>query len=195
MKYKFTGLAIGLLLIAGHVYGQSQKIRFASLTQLGLMAGDNDEVPSFQTVNGIRYKTYYAGAGAGLDYYFVKTVPVFFELRKDLFNKKETPYVYAAYGRSLPIAQENSPAFGWGGPLVLRRDYKAGSYLDLGIGYRVFSRTGLAASFSIGYSKKTLDEEQYYGRRIPGGPIVSEGNSVFYEYTLRRVSIRFGLGF
>jgi hypothetical protein len=52
-------------------------ILFHSINQVGILAGSSDATLQLQTINGINTKTWFAGLGVGLDYYYVRSVPFF----------------------------------------------------------------------------------------------------------------------
>ena len=61
---------------------QSKKIKFHSINNIGLLKGQVDDVLQLQTINGIKYKSFFGGVGIGLDNYYFKTIPLFVDLRK-----------------------------------------------------------------------------------------------------------------
>src|SRR5438045_270274 len=69
-----------------------------SINQLGMLRGETSSYFQFQTINGIHYKTWFAGLGAGMDFYRIKSIPVFIDLRKDILGRLYTPFVYADGG-------------------------------------------------------------------------------------------------
>jgi hypothetical protein len=167
---------------------KQKDLRFHSITQAGLLAGSSDGQLLLQTTIGLKYKTYFAGAGVGLDYYQVRSVPVFIDVRKYIFDKPQSPFVYADAGVNFPWARQNEE--NW------NIKYKTGSYFDFGIGYHFPLKKSLALVVSGGYSQKTLSAKEYTMNWFlssswppPGGYIIN------YDYTFRRFNIKAGLSF
>jgi hypothetical protein len=183
-------LTIGILLLCFQLYSQN-KVQFQTLGQAGFIKGQNNDALQYQSINGIRYKGYSLGIGVGVDYYYYRTVPVFAEMRKDLFNKKETPFIYAALGSSFPWNKEVT-INAW-----QRSDFSKGSFYEAGIGYKVPVKGRFFMSFSLGYSQKTLHEIKYTRmyRDFPPYDTESWSNPMYYDYTFRRISVKAGLGF
>ncbi len=71
--------------------GTEKGVRFHSINQVGILAGISEANLQLQSVNGIQHKTGFVGLGVGLDYYYARSIPVFIDLRKDIFNKPITP--------------------------------------------------------------------------------------------------------
>src|SRR5688572_9219460 len=71
---------------------------FSSINQIGGLYGSKGTYFQLQTINGIRYKTWFAGIGAGIDLYTRGGFPVFLDVRKDIFEKRSTPFLYADAG-------------------------------------------------------------------------------------------------
>ncbi len=161
---------------------------FTSINQVGIAWGATDDGLQLQTINGLSHKTYSVGIGIGLDYYWERTLPVFIDLRKNIFSKKQTPFVYADMGLNMPWVKTDKENT-WS-----KSDYEHGSYFDIGIGYKVPIIKKLFANLSFGYSQKKLEEKRINEVIIfdfqYGG-----NNSEDYDYTLRRFSLKAGLSF
>ena len=161
---------------------------FTSINQVGIGWGGTGDALQLQTINGVSYKTYSAGIGIGLDYYWERTVPLFIDLRKDIFSKKQTPFVYADLGISMPWVKTDKENT-WS-----KSDYDNGSYVDVGIGYKIPVNKKLFANLSFGYSQKKLHEKRVNEVVIfhfPYGGNKTED----YDYTFRRFSLKAGLSF
>ena len=168
---------------------ESEKnIHFHSITQAGFLIGSSDVQLQLATINGIKYKTYFVGAGIGLDYYFERTVPVFIDLRKNILNRYQSPFVYAAAGINIPWIDKDQE--NW------NREYKKGGYYELGLGYNFPLRKSLAVVLSAGYSVKLLSAKEYtwnYFLSSSWPPPSAYINH--YQYTLRRIGIKAGVSF
>ena len=159
------------------------KLKFTSLTSVGLMMGQSNPQLSVQTVNGVQLEQWFLGAGVGLDYYFNRTVPLFLELRKTILPKKHL-YLYADGGINLPYIKENKDEM-W-----FKSDKKHGLYYDAGAGY-LFTMQKTTGFFSIGYSTKTYREviEHSYIWGPPGMPVQKDR----YRYQFNRISLKAGI--
>ena len=86
-------IVIGLAGLDTHAQKKNQAVKtstkcacgFQSLLQGGLLDGAAGPSWQLQTINGIYYKTWFAGIGVGLDYYTMRTIPLFLDLRKEYF--------------------------------------------------------------------------------------------------------------
>src|SRR5919206_1805397 len=109
----------------------AKRLSFHSINAIGLHEGETGTSFQLQTVNGVQLHQWFAGIGAGLDYYTYRTVPLFLDVRRNLWNKRITPFVYADGGMNFPWIPkdvENS----W-----YNSNFKGGLYYDIGIGYAI----------------------------------------------------------
>jgi hypothetical protein len=160
---------------------------FSSINQGGIMRGEAGSYFQFQTINGIRYKTWFGGLGVGLDTYPAFGIPVFLDVRKNILDKLYTPFVYAEGGYH--FADRNSQEIGW-----QRIEYTNGLFYDVGLGLKVgFSKKG-ALLLSGGYSfKKYEKKESYSAGECDFFPCNAGAQT--YSYRLNRLSMKIGLQF
>lgn len=190
MKQK-TLLAVSLLLMLNAMGQQVGKIKYHSINNAGLVIGKSDNTLQLQTINGIKYKTYSAGIGIGLDDYYFKTVPLFVDLRKNLSEKKSTPFAYLDLGASIPWDRAKIETW-------TTSYYKTGFLYDMGIGYSVPIKGKFAFNFSAGYSEKILNETRessLWTDYFPGPAPGNYKDTADYRYTFRRISLRIGFSF
>lgn len=167
---------------------QKTKPKFSSINQFGVAWGATGDALQLQTVNGVAFKTFFAGLGIGLDYYWERTIPVFFDFRKELFKKSQTPFLYADLGVNMPwvnTGEDNQ----W-----YKSTYANGSYLDAGVGYKLAVNKRLFANMSFGFTQKTFKEDRT-NQVILFDFAPSQQGTQNYEYTLRRFSLKVGLSF
>ncbi|HYH13718.1 MAG TPA: hypothetical protein VD794_00765 [Flavisolibacter sp.] len=157
---------------------------FHSINLLGFLNGEAGSEPLVQTINGIQVKTYSMGIGVGLDYYKQRSVPVFLDIRKNIFRKAQSPFVYLDGGYHF-LWSNNKPKE-W-----IRTNEKGGLYYDLGIGYSFPASKTAAVQVSFGYSVKNMSEKvnQYPWRSSWPSPEDYQQ----LNYTLRRYSFKMGL--
>ena len=158
---------------------------FSSITQIGLVAGEQNESFLIQTVNGYEYKTWMVGAGVGIDGYRYRSIPLFFQLRKEFPVKGDAVFIYNDVGTNYPWLKSNQKTWRDG-------DFDPGLYYDGGIGYKVSLRKH-ALVFSSGFSLKKISEEvsNVYCPFVPGSPCQQMRDT--YYYSLKRLSFKVGL--
>jgi hypothetical protein len=174
----FTWLCLGNSAVAQ----EKEKIKFSSINQAGILKGSSDQTYQLQTINGIKYKTWFAGMGVGLEEYYLKTIPVFIDVRKNLFKHKPSPFLYADLGVSFPSEKEDKG-------LWQTSVYSKGLYIDVGLGYNIPIKGSLAFNFSAGLSYKKLHEKRIYGHSF------GSNGKEYFEYSFRRVSVKVALQF
>jgi len=157
---------------------------FSSINQIGLVAGEQNESFVLQSVNGLKYKTWMVGAGVGIDGYRYRSVPVFFQLRKEFPVKGDAIFLYNDIGTNYPWLKSNQKMWRGG-------EFNPGIYYDGGIGYKVSLRRH-ALVFSSGFSLKKLSEDvpSFSCPFMPG--TCQEGRDTYY-YSLKRISFKVGL--
>ena len=162
------------------------RVKFASIHQLGFVVGASAAEPIIQSVNGIQVGTWFAGIGVGLDYYKERSVPLFLDVRRNIFAKPQTPFVYAAGGKH--IAWRSSPPKEW-----ISSGLEGGWYYDLGAGYKSSISKKQQMVVSVGYSVKYMSEDVNTMPWISAFP-PPPGAKQKREYTLSRISFKIGLG-
>jgi hypothetical protein len=179
-------ILIMLLLISNQMPAQT-KYGFQTQIQVGLHEGSVGSAFQLHTINGIRYKTWLAGVGTGLDYYRVRSIPVFLNVQKAFSHSANSPFVYAAGGYNFPWLREKDKDW------MTTGESKGGLYFDAGIGYQLPVLKNSALYFSGGYSVKKYSSKSYYDA-IPyySGPSPAVNT---YDFTFRRLSIKTGLRF
>ena len=164
---------------------------FNSLNQVGMLTGEKGPAATGQSINGMRYKTWFAGVGIGLDGYEELTVPLFLDVRKYLWDKTSTPFVYADGGYHFFMDDTDKK---WG----TITKYKGGLYYDVGFGYKLALKAKQALLLSAGYSFKELTKNEYTDLSLvdivcTGGPC--DGFIGGYKYRLNRLSFKVGFQF
>lgn len=176
---KFIAIFSISLLLQLSVMAQKTPVKYNGIVQAGLLHGAMEPSWQLQMINGIKFKTFAFGIGVGLDHYYFKTVPVFVDVRKNIFDKTNTPFVYADLGTNFPTEKNSSDMW-------RDRDFEKGSYYDLGFGHLWGMNKGGAFMVSIGYTQKRITENSLYSWAPRYESI---------DYTLRRLSIKAGLSF
>jgi hypothetical protein len=164
--------------------------RFHSINNIGLLEGEAGSAFQLQSINGVQYKTWFAGAGAGLDYYRFRSVPIFLDIRKMFPLAANTFFVYGDIGMHanwLTEKQKNSNSY-----VAALSDFNNGLYTDAGAGYQICLGNKGALLISAGYSFKSLRGTQidYTPMTYDGPPAITR-----LRYDLSRVAIKMGLKF
>ncbi|MBX3253430.1 MAG: hypothetical protein KF862_04750 [Chitinophagaceae bacterium] len=156
-------LMAGMLLLActGQVSAQQKvttgKAVFHSVQQLSLINGNNAVSAGIQSVNGFELNGWFAGIGAGLDFYRYRTIPLFLELKKKIPLKENALFFYADGGYNIPwIKSEDQYNEGPWGYYKVKNNHKARLYFDGGLGYAIHINKGNALLVSAGYSHKAF---------------------------------------
>ena len=161
--------------------------RFQSINQFGLIDGSTDTDFHLQTINGLRFGNWFTGIGVGIDYYYVRSVPIFLDLRNYWFKRRNSPFVYADIGVNLPWAKDYDDF------IFQDINYKEGLYYDLGLGYKLGLKNTHALSLSAGFNFKRLSGKRVYNF-CPFLPPCLETYEEF-DYKMNRISMKFGWEF
>jgi len=161
---------------------------FSSINQLGLLRGEGGTFFQFQTINGIRYKTWFAGVGVGMDLYPTDGIHVFIDVRKELFDTRFTPFIYADGGIHIASINDNKT-------LGQHTKYSNGFYMDAGIGYKIGFRKRGGLLLSGGYSYKIVEESTAYISNNACGIYPCNEYVNIYTWRLNRLSMKLGWQF
>jgi hypothetical protein len=187
MKYFFI---IALLALAFFANGQ-KNIRFSSRNYAGLLEGESKSALQLQTINGIKYKTWFAGAGTGLDWYYQRSIPLFASVSKDVFKKDNRNfYLSANAGVNFPWKRDNMNEWYYGD----NGKYRAGLYWYSGLGYKIgVGKNNDAVLLHLGYSYKHISEriKTILPCFNPPCPETTER----YDFHLKRLSLMLGWNF
>lgn len=171
--------------------------KFISIIQLGILEGDaGKSFGQLQLVNGIKQNAWFYGLGVGVDYYGSKrSIPLFFDVKRDLKKGNKTPFVFADAGYNFSWLRAEQKSRFWD------KDYTAsgGLYYEAGLGYKFILKNKISIGFSAGYSFKQ-QKETYGNTLLIEAPIFPEQYYTpppvnTYNYTFRRISIKFNCSF
>lgn len=179
------------------IYAQQEKkqsIKFNSINSIGLLSGEIQNKFTLQTINGLQYKSWFAGLGASLDNYGYRSIPAFIDIRKTFGHKEWLPFVYvdgginfSLYSSDLPRKLNNKDAY------KLKNTF----YGEAGFGVNRKLNRKIQFNFSIGYSYKHLGYLQYDvgGYGIILNNQMSPPTITQYDFYYRRIAIKTGLQF
>ncbi len=111
---------------------------------------------------------------------------MFADVRKDLSNKKNSPFIYVDGGIHFP----------WETDEQLRnkgfeRSGKSGAYLDAGLGFKVRTKGNNTLLFSAGYSyKKVTNKSQIFSSWPWPSP---NPTYEYYQNEYRRIVVKMGI--
>lgn len=177
------------------VFAQPKKpaYRFHSINTLSLLNGANEVSAGLQTVNGLQKGNWFAGIGAGLDYYVHRTVPLFADVRYEYGKSRNKFFAYAAGGINLEWVETNENP----GPIIFiwegnqqDNNYDNGFYTDAGLGYLVAVKKAGALVLSLGHSFKTLKQTVTYTDWRS-----QEQFTDIYRYRFSRIAVKLGWRF
>jgi hypothetical protein len=141
-----------------------------------------------QSINGIRYKTYSLGIGVGIESYYQRAVPLFIDLRKEIRNKKNTPFIYGDAGLLIPWEKKSDK--------LQQNDFRTGFTSDLGLGYKCPIGNNAAFLMSAGYSYQSFSKYGWspytiiFDRWL--NPALDRSR---FDYKFHRISVKVGLSF
>lgn len=185
MQKKIKGCFVALL-ICSSVWAQD-KINFNSINIAGIARGKSGSYGVLQTVNGIKYREWFLGIGAGIDYYRNTTIPLFADLRT--FIRKTGAFVFGDLGYNFP--HHNEP--GKNVAYYSSYDFLGGSYSELGLGYKFKLVRKSYLLFSTGYSYKKLSLKTGVINPCLVGPCPVDYS--MYKYGYGRVVFKAGISF
>ena len=168
---------------------QTVKPVFQNIFQAGLLTGESKSAYQVQTISGLKYKTWFGGIGIGIDNYLFRSVPVFIDVRKDVFDKSSTPFVFADAGAQLAWVPSGQKVLTY-----FNQDYDGKLYLNAGAGYKIHVIRRNALMFSAAFSLKKINVNAFAITR-EGQPVYCdpaacpEQAPITDKYTLKRLSL------
>ncbi|MES2004966.1 MAG: hypothetical protein V4450_10625 [Bacteroidota bacterium] len=178
-------------LIAVGMKAQSTKGHYV-IPQAALLNGDHSVSGQVQLLGGIERNNWSYGIGAAIDYYKVRTVPLFADLRFS-FGKKRSVFSYVNIGPNIAWALGSQYTYDRLGFYSANGSFSNGLYTDIGIGYTLKSRNQKSVLISLGYSSKTISEtynEAIFRDFPPFGVDYHERKLL---YTFNRLALRIGV--
>lgn len=178
-------LSLLLVCMAGNT---QKKIKFSSQTFAGVTVGEVKTDLQLQTINGVKWKKWFGGLGAGIDWYTIRSVPIFASVNRDLFKKgKNTLLVTGDVGINIPWQQPYYLL----GDFAYGNDYQPGLYWASGVGYKFgVGKADNALMMNFGYSYKQLKQEVTNVYPCFSPPCIPSVEK--YDYQLKRLTIRLG---
>jgi len=101
MKKRRISLIIACFCIYSSLCSQ-EKWKFSSQNYAGITEGESGTSFQLQTINGLYHHTWFGGIGAGLDYYYIRSIPLFASLNKFVAAGKGSFYINYDLGINFP---------------------------------------------------------------------------------------------
>jgi hypothetical protein len=191
MKKYLSAVVFFLLLTQANA--QEKKTGYYLLPQLGLLNGDNFASGQVMVSGGIEKKNISFGIGAAMEYYKIRSIPVFAEIRAGIGkDKKAFAYLNAGPNFMWPLQSQYTSHWIVNGGFS-RDQFKTGFYGDAGLGYtfRIAKENELLVS--LGYSVKTIHQSYSESVYAQSAPFLPETFQRKLDYTLNRIALRVGI--
>lgn len=182
-------LLIGLIFFAGS--RAQQKPRFSTQNTVGLLIGGSDNAPQLQTVNGVAYHNWYTGIGAGIDWYYQRSIPVFLSVNR-YFTTSPRRQVFLSSGAGVNYAWGKPDYFtnGWG----YETQFRPGFFWTAGLGYQIaIGKQNDHLLIHLGYNNKSHTQETTTPLVCFTAPCPVSKES--RKYSFNALSFRVGWGF
>lgn len=190
-------LTLLLLVITGTALAQANKDKagYYLIPQAVLLNGDQSVSGQVQLVAGMEKKQWNIGLGTGIDYYKVRTIPLFIDLRACL-GKARSLFAYADLGTNIAWPLESQYRKTWTITGNSLSSFNNGFYGDWGIGYSLKGQQRKGIVISLGYSVKTITEHYkeltYWIVPFPQ-PGSAQDRERKLDYTLNRITLKLGV--
>jgi hypothetical protein len=168
--------------------------RFHSINNEGLILGQAGSAFQLQTTNGFQHQSWFGGVGIGLDFYRLRSIPLFADFRKEFGKSENKFFVFADAGINFHWASDKEAK-----QFPMNDKVKNGFYGETGIGYKIKLNQKIAVLFSGSYSYKKLVEEGnnyiYYTYPIINGTDYPLPPKEKITYNLNRLILKLGVEF
>lgn len=167
-----------------------KKPAFSTQNYIGIVTGEAQTEFQLQTINGVKWDKWFAGIGSGIDWYYIRSIPVFASVNRSFFQKGK---------RSILASVDAGVNFPWNETIYYDfppydSKQKSGLYYAGSFGYKFgVGKSDNAIFMQLGYSFKKLGEiiKVPIFCLVPPCPESIEK----YDYRLKRISFRVGWGF
>jgi len=167
-----------------------KKAIFSSQNYAGLLEGEHGSSLQLQSINGIRFSNWFVGAGAGIDWYYRRSIPVFASVNMDFLKKQKRNFYLSADGGINFPWQSDDYLNEWG---YAETESHSGPYWSAGLGYKIgIGKGNDALLMQIGYDYKQVSEQVILSY-INLSPETDPHDQ--FDYHLRRLSLKVGWSF
>lgn len=191
MKNRFSLVLLFLLVAAVGSAQTGSKFSLQGSAYVGLLEGKPGGDFQLGATGGVKKGTWTASIGTGIDYYQLRSVPLYLQVQKNLVSGTKAPFVYASGGYNLAWLRIIEKEWSYMG----NGNAKGGLFADAGIGYELPVLKNSALQFSAGFSMKKMSVEEYPYDVIIAIYPMPPVSPAFTDYTFRRISMKVGLRF
>lgn len=172
-------------------FAQKKSLPFEGAVQVGILEGEQGGSLQFGAMAGVKLNKWVTSVGGGLDYYGVRSIPVYLNLQRNLYASGKTPFVFAGAGYHFPWLPKNTKETWswWGGDIQT----DGGLYYHAGIGYQLPALKKAALFFAASISSKHYQEEISNPVFCVMEPCPEYKEKLAYRF--RRLSMTMGLRF
>src|SRR5215204_3530440 len=86
---------------------KKEKKFYSSQISTGIVEGEQGTSFHIETINGLRYKTWFGGIGTGLDYYYFLSIPVYLSGAKYLSPRNHSFFIQGDVGLNFAWQERN----------------------------------------------------------------------------------------
>jgi hypothetical protein len=193
--FLFFSSLLSLSFLFGQQKTEMSNWKFKSILHVGLLDGETGTAFQLQTINGFNKGSWFGGIGLGLDYYKIRSIPLFLDIRKEFGKSGNRLFVYGDAGINFGWATDAQKT-----AYVINDHIGNGFYSDLGLGYKLRMGSSNHLVISLGYTYKKIVETYKSYNYIPQNftivnPGTDPGEQNRIDYYLNRVSIKLGWEF
>jgi len=170
----------------------NKKTSFYLHPQVALLNGDHSVSGQILVSGGIEKKAFSIGIGVAVDYYKIRSVPLFADLRT-AFGKDRAFFSYLSIGSNIAWALESQYNTYWAMGGSNKSSFSNGIYTDIGIGYSFRKAKKNSVTMSVGYSMKTISESHFETMYRDFPPYTIESFERKMDYTFNRIALRLGI--
>jgi len=181
-------LPLVVLMLFFHSARSQSGYKFHSQNYVGIVQGSESPAVQLQTINGVQKDKWFGGVGAGLDYYILRSVPLFLSFTRYLSVNQRSIYFSADGGADFVWDKGTANKFNGYQP---NGDFKTGWYFGGSAGYKIGLKNNKdAVLLNIGFSAKYIRETI-----LTTGPCLMPPCPIFedrFDYHLKRLSLKAG---
>lgn len=179
---RYLTLIMALLLICTKSPAQKTFIAFNAYNSLGVLSGNSPVAFTAQTVNGVRFHKWFAGAGFGIDDYYITSLPLFIDVKKEFAIKKIRLFLYGDVGTHFITKDKTTQT------RFSTTKTKGDLYFEAGGGIKIKVNRRGHVFFSVGNTMKKIKQTET-------SPDTEFPYQYKTTYELSRLSFRFGYQF
>lgn len=180
-----------ICLLSTNLMAQTGKVKNKSsylMPQIALLNGSSGVGTQFQLAGGLVKNNWNFGVGAGIDYYELRSVPLYADVRHH-FGKEKNLFAYANIGYNFEWIHNIDERVYIMPPAMNTLKQRGGLYTDFGIGYNIQMGKNHALALSTGFSVKQMYEE-YEELSIWSWPTQIDPTIRRFNYAFKRVSFK-----